>query len=383
MLTALITVMLSLSASAQEHTHTWEIVPTTEPTLAEMACTTCDQHVIIPTDNLLCTHTFEVVVYDDYHGDQCIDCGYSVLEPHKLIEIGFVDGCHLIECTDCDIQIYHSITEWVDESGHHHKCDVCGKVENYLPHTHENMWAYPLNDIFHTWVCGECGYLECEKHDSDICTVCGHCSHPNLINSSTRDECKVECPDCGYAYSGEHIYNYDGEDTAECSECGREEPVIVQYGILLERTETEDGNFIDFLIDGTIYQYQCWNSSIEIGTFVRVRVVDDQIISIGRRVETDILGLTDVTELCDYLRSNIRSNHEDVESWEEITVSSVTPDGNDLCVEFVAGEKVYFDSEVVIYDMTTSQMGTVEEGDVIVYFTPREEGQKDTIIIIG
>lgn len=384
---ALIMMTMAVTVSAENHVHTWDLVDTKEEARVHITCTTCDQYVILPTDNLLCEHDFVFTEYDHYHGNQCVDCGYSVLEPHTLIEIGFVDGFHLIECTDCDIQIYHSVTEWVDEAGHHHKCDVCGKVETYIPHTPENMWAYDLNQFFHAWECWECGYLVCETHTPGICTVCGYCTHPSLIVKGNEAECDVECPDCGHSYTGDHDYYLNDSDVAVCETCGIFQPVVVQYGILLENTKLEEvGYTIKLLVDGNIHTYKGWNTKAAEGSLVRLRTAYDQAISLGHRADVEVVNNLD--NMNAYLHSTLLSKYKELETLDSITVSSVSnfssAEKEELYVEFNDGGVEFFNpEELVVYNLTTGSMDEVEENDVILYFSPREEGQKEIIIIIG
>lgn len=328
---------------------------------------------------------------DEYHMYECVDCGYSTLAPHTRLEIGFTDGAHVIECTDCDSQEFHSITYSVDENGHHTICTYCGKTE-----TENHFFTQEiLNENFHSYTCYECGYIYCEPHtDNCDCGFDGNCLHLNATITKIDDQShRIECDDCKYEGTEEHYWEEvpSGETSFEysvyCDSCHHTGTMLVEYGIILSNEKIDEEWILTMLTNGQIKQYKSSKELTPTGSFIKVKSIYGKVYRCRYLVEVEITDTLDnLDSLTENLYSVAKSNYRHKEiTIDSITVSKVISSEDQITVEFKDGETAYFNSsELVVYDMTTSSMkGTINENDVIIYFTPGESDQATIAIAIG
>lgn len=373
----------TLAVSAAEHTHDWELVNST------LVCE-CGTQIVIDDDNLLCEHEFDYFEDEYNHGDKCLDCGYAVLVPHNFIDMGFEDGFHITECKDCNLTVYHSIIEWADEIGHHIKCEICDDKVDTVEHSEYNMNLGILNENFHYYECSDCGFIKCHTHTGDICECgfTGECLHRNAIITKIDDyEHLIECPDCGFSDSESHFW----EDTSEystvseipvyCSSCHHRGIRITEYGILLSCKEYNGDYISTILTNGMKHHYTSWKIQATPGSFIRVRSVYGDCTSIAHQADFELLENLDTLD--EYLVGSLGSKYSEETTLDSITVSKVIYQNDEFAIEFKDGNIVNFtSSELVVYNMTTSSMDTVEENDMILYFNPNKES-KTIILIIG
>lgn len=345
----------------------------------------CEKCEITQTEE----HTFEYFENDEEHGKRCVICNTSMSEPHTLLETGFVDGFHVIECTGCVYTEYHSITESADEYGHYKQCDECGKTESEV-HSKENMTLNTMNEYFHYYECNLCGFIQCESHTSNC--ICGFaCEHLNAIMLEINDyEHSFYCPNCCDEYIEEHCWERvyeDDENSSEfpvyCTRCQHTGTCTVEYGIMMSLNKHEDGYTIVLLTNGMKRHYKAWRTYVNPGCFVRVESVYGKCDRISRRVNAEVID--DLDNVVEYLNSDIRSKYrDDGSSLASLTVSTVNYIDDEVYVEFQdESEENFITSELTIYNMTSRLMEQeIKEGDVILYFTPKEE-DSTIILIIG
>lgn len=162
---------LTLTASAHEdtHKHDWDFCSWEEQ--IELYCD-CGSTVLIPLDPfaLFCAHDMEEYQIQNFHGEKCAKCGFTVQDRHNwdIIEENS-QYSHEAVCVDCGYESTHRLVSYHDDTHHYRTCRKCDYEE-----IHDLSYSY-ANRYCHEVACEHCSYTIFEAHTFNEDNICVEC----------------------------------------------------------------------------------------------------------------------------------------------------------------------------------------------------------------